>query len=144
MNVKEESRFITFMSLVITSIISLIFILFSGLKGWTLVIIVLFVILGGQALRFLLKRNILGKSMARNGGRISKKEMEMEVRIYFKNNPSIAKKFLRLDGLVSRKKYHDALVLASSLKREPLSPVVRKYIEFKIEKLKKLKRFGIR
>ncbi|MHA1699876.1 MAG: hypothetical protein ACTSWN_13630, partial [Promethearchaeota archaeon] len=121
-----------------------IFILFSGLKGWTLVIIVLFVILGGQALRFLLKRNILGKSMARNGGRISKKEMEMEVRIYFKNNPSIAKKFLRLDGLVSRKKYHDALVLASSLKREPLSPVVRKYIEFKIEKLKKLKRFGIR
>ena len=87
-------------SLGISTAASLIIIFFSNLKGWALVIVVVLVLMGGQGFRYFLEHSSWFK--AKSGEkRITKKELETEVRDYFDSNPIVAKKFLRMPQMLT-------------------------------------------
>ncbi|MHA1847507.1 MAG: hypothetical protein ACTSXU_07680 [Promethearchaeota archaeon] len=119
---------------------SLIVILFSGLKDWALLIVVLLILFGGQVFRYFLDNHPFFNKSAVNK-RPRKKYIENEVKEFFDNNPVIARRFLNMAHLAEKGKYGDAIKIGNALKRERLSPTVKKYIEFKLSQYKKLEKF---
>ena len=97
--------------------------------------------MSSQTFRYVMNQRLVRKA---RGEVITKKQMEREVRTYFDANPAIAKKFIRIDELSKKGKIHDALSLASSIKTEKLSPIIKRYVEYRIEKLKRVKKHGIK
>ena len=55
-------------------------------------------------------------------------------------HPDVAKKFLRMDELARRGNFHDAISLGTALKKERLSPIVKKYVNYKLDSYKRFRR----
>ncbi|MBD3188535.1 hypothetical protein GF325_17015 [Candidatus Bathyarchaeota archaeon] len=130
MNPKRVNLFVT---LGISTALSLTIIFLTNLEGWVLVLTVLAIIMGGQAFRYALDHATFFNPQKRKDT-ISKKEMEREVRGFFRRNPEIAARFLRMDELARKGNYHDAISLGNALKHQKLAPIVEKYIDYKLEK----------
>jgi hypothetical protein len=111
---------------------------YRNAQNWTLVVLVIGILIAGQSMRYVLIQLYRGKDRPKL---MSKKEMEREVKQYFQDHQDIAKRFLRMDELRRKGKYTDALAIANSLRREELSPVVKRYIEYKVKQFEKLQRF---
>ena len=135
MNVEKK---ITWASIVTSVGICVLLIVAYPTQNWTLIILIIGVLIAGQSMRYVLIRAVQERGQPH---RMSRKEMEREVRQYFQDHPDIAKRFLRMDELRRKGKFTDALAIANSLRREDLSSVVMRYIEFKITQLEKLQRF---
>jgi len=106
---------------------------------WLRVAVVMGSLFAGQTLRYYLIQRFQNKGMPK---RIKHKDMEKEVNEYFQQHPDVAKRFLRMDELRRKGNYHDAILLLNALKKEDLSPIVRKYTEYKLKQFKKLARPG--
>ncbi|MFX0102439.1 MAG: hypothetical protein ACFFCS_22930 [Candidatus Hodarchaeota archaeon] len=113
----------------------------SGLRGWVLIIVVLAIIISSQTFRYVMNQRLIKKA---RGEVITKKQMAMEVKAYFDAHPAIAKKFLRMDELSKKGRVHDAISLANSIKNDDLSPIIKRYVEYRIEKLKRVKKHGMK
>ncbi len=106
---------------------------------WLRVVVVIGIMIAGQSLRYYLIQRYENKGKPKG---IKKKDMDREVTEYFQEHPDVAKRFLRMDELGHKGNYHDAILLLNALKKEDLSPIVRKYVDYKITQFKKLARPG--
>jgi hypothetical protein len=129
---------ITWASILVSLGICVLMILAYPTQNWTLVVLIIGVLVAGQSMRYVLIQLYRGRGKPK---KMSKKEMEREVRQFFQDHQDIAKRFLRMDELRKKGKFTDALAIANSLKREDLSPVVMRYIEFKIKQFEKNQHF---
>jgi hypothetical protein len=136
----DKQRLYTLGTILFTIIASLLVLYLIPLPSWAQILAVVGIVITGQMLRYFLVQRLYEKA---RGKRIKKKDMEIEVREYFQQNPEIAKKFLRMDELRRKGNFHDAISLATALRKEELSPIVRKYLDYKIKQFQKVKKFGL-
>lgn len=113
--------------------------LFVPLDPWSRIGITFAFLIGGQTLRYFLNERYMNKLY---GKRITRKEMEKEVKQYFQEHTDVAARFVRMEELRKKGNYHDAIGIANALQKEELSPIVQKYLEYKIKQFRKMERFG--
>lgn len=109
--------------------------------GWAQLVSVLGIMVVGQVVRYTWIKRIGERGREK---RITKREMRDEVTAYFEQHPEVAARFIKMDELRKKGRYHDALMLANALKKENLSPIVNRYVEYKIKQFKQYTRFGVK
>ncbi len=119
---------------------TLVLLLVPNLDPWSRIAIAFGFLIGGQILRYYLNERYLKKKY---GKRITRKEMEKEVVQYFQEHPDVAARFVRMEELRRKGNYHDAMGIANALKKEELTPIVQRYIDYKLKQFKKMDKFGI-
>ena len=136
----NERKQITLITVASSFGLSLIIALFAPWNPWITIFVVLGILIAGQTIRYFWLQS-LGKPKEK---RITKKEMETQVRSYFDAHPEVAARFVKMDDLGKKGRYNDAIQLALSLKKENLSPVVARYIDFKIKQFKRYIKRGLK
>ncbi|MEX2684533.1 MAG: hypothetical protein Q6373_023385 [Candidatus Sigynarchaeota archaeon] len=119
---------------------ALLVLLFVPLDPWSRIAITFGFLIGGQSLRYYMNERYLKKKY---GKRITRKDMEKEVTKYFQEHTDVAARFVRMDELRRKGNYHDAMGIAHALQKEDLSPIVQKYLEYKIKQFRKMVKFGL-
>ena len=136
----DKQRLYTLGTILLTIIASLLVLYLVPIPSWAQILAVVGIVITGQMLRYFLVQRLYEKA---RGKRIKRKDMESEVKEYFQQHPDIAKRFLRMDELRRKGNFHDAISLATALKKEELSPIVRKYLDYKIKQFQKVAKFGL-
>ncbi|HME53958.1 MAG TPA: hypothetical protein VKM55_17160 [Candidatus Lokiarchaeia archaeon] len=136
----DKQRLYTLATIVLTIVGALIVLYLVPLPSWAQILVVVGIVVSGQTLRYYLSQRLYTKA---RGKLIKRKDMETEVREYFQQHPDIAKRFLRMDELRRKGNYHDAYSLATALKKEDLTPIVRRYLDYKIKAFHKFTQFGL-
>jgi hypothetical protein len=119
---------------------ALLVLLFVPLDPWSRIAITFGFLIGGQTLRYYLNERYMQKKF---GKRITRKEMEKEVTRYFQEHTDVAARFVRMEELRRKGNYHDAMGIANALKNEELSPIVQRYLEYKVKQFSKMDKYGI-
>jgi hypothetical protein len=118
---------------------ALLVLFFVPLDPWSRIAITFGFLIGGQTLRYYLNERYNKKLY---GKRITRKEMEKEVTSYFQEHTDVAARFVRMEELRRKGNYHDAMGIANALKKEELSPIVQKYLDYKLKQFRKMDKFG--
>ncbi len=138
----DERRLVTLVTVAGSTVGALLVILFAPIDALSKMIVMFCIIIAGQVTRYIII-NIINKQGQNT--RLTRKELETDVRGFFDGHPEIAARFLRMDELARKGRYGDALSLANSLKKEPsLSPVVKRYLKYKIDQFQRTKGFGLK
>ena len=136
----DKQRLYSLATIAFTIIASLLVLYLVPIPSWAQILAVVGIVITGQMLRYFLVQRLYEKA---KGKRIKRKDMESEVREYFQQHPDVAKRFLRLDELRRKGNFHDAISLATALKKEELSSIVRRYLDYKIKQFQKMAKFGL-
>lgn len=136
----DKQRLYTLETIAFTIAGALVVLYLVPLPSWAQILAVVGIVIAGQMIRYYLSQRLFQKA---RGKIIKRKDMENEIREYFLQHPDIAKRFLRMDELRKKGNYHDANSLAMALKKEDLSPIVRRYLDYKIKSFNKFTRFGM-
>ena len=118
----------------------IVLLLVPNLDPWSRIAIAFGFLIGGQTLRYYLNERYNKKLY---GKRITRKEMEKEVTKYFQEHTDVAARFVRMEELRRKGNYHDAMGIANALKKEELSPIVQRYLEYKLKQFEKMDKFGL-
>ncbi|MBN2150315.1 MAG: hypothetical protein JW839_02600 [Candidatus Lokiarchaeota archaeon] len=119
---------------------ALLFLSFVPLDPFSRIAITFAFLIGGQTLRYFLNERYLNKQL---GKRITRKEMEKEVTKYFQEHTDVAARFVRMEELRRKGNYHDAMGIANALRKEELSPIVQKYLDYKIKQYRRMDKLGL-
>jgi len=136
----DKQRLYTLATIAFTIVASLLVLYLIPIPQWAQILVVVGIVITGQMIRYALTQRLYEKA---RGKRIKRKDMESEVREYFQQHPDIAKRFLRMDDLRRKGNFHDAISLATALRKEELSSIVRRYLDYKIKQFQKLAKFGL-